>query len=295
MTVVCVTLNPAEDRVVQIDTWPPAGTVRPRHVYASAGGKGINVARALHLLGRRVITTGLCGGRRGRWLIDELRREGLGPSFASITRETRVTYTLAGPHGETLVVAEPGPHVDERDFSGFMAHLRGSLLGAASFVVVSGSLPGGLGAVQMKELVQKVQAAGKRVIVDTSGEALLVPADIVKVNMDEAEEVGLGSDPASAARNLLQVGARMGIVTAGAQGAVLAVGGKVFRQPAPEIDVVSAVGAGDVFTAGLIDALLSSAEPQEALSAAGLAGAAACLEPRAGRFDPTVLEALNRP
>ena len=46
-----------------------------------AGGKGVNVARALRLLGRPVIAAGMAGGATGTRLVDELRNESVLTAF----------------------------------------------------------------------------------------------------------------------------------------------------------------------------------------------------------------------
>lgn len=285
MSVVCVTLNPAEDRVALVDPWPPEGTVRPKQVFSSAGGKGVNVARALRAMGRTVVTTGIVAGARGAWLVDRLQEEGLHPSFTTVPGETRLTYTLAGPDGETMVVAENGPEVGESGFSEFLAVLDRCLGTSTDFVVVSGSLPRLYVSDPLGDIVDVAHAAGKKVLIDTSGPGLLTPADIIKANLSEAEDAGLGHDPADAARALVDNGADMAMITMGAEGAVLADRDVVFRQPSPEVSVVSTVGAGDAATAGLISSLLDGGDPERALAVAVMAGAAACLDARAGYLD----------
>lgn len=285
MSVVCVTLNPAEDRVALVDPWPPEGTVRPKQVFSSAGGKGVNVARALRAMGRTVMTTGIAAGPRGAWLIDRLQEEGLNPAFTTVPGETRLTYTLAGPDGETLVVAENGPEVSESGFSEFLAVLDSCLGTSANFVVVSGSLPRLYVSDPLGDIVDVAHAAGKKVLIDTSGPGLRTSADIVKANLAEAEEAGLGADAAQAASVLVADGADIAMITLGRGGAVLADRNGVIRQPSPEVAVVSTVGAGDVATAGLVSSLLDGDDLERALATAVVAGAAACLDPRAGYFD----------
>jgi fructose-1-phosphate kinase PfkB-like protein len=238
------------------------------------------------------VTTGLCGGRRGAWLIDALTSEGLHPSFSHVAGETRATYTLLGPHGEVLMVAEPGPEVSWKEFRGFLAHLRGSLLPAASMVVVSGSVPQGFEAALMRDLVGLIRGSGRRVLVDTSREclraALDAGADLVKVNLDECVEAGLvdrSANSLEAADALVGAGAGTGIVTNGDKAAAWSGNGQRVVVEAPKVDVVSTVGAGDVFTAALVDSLLSRGDPQEAMRAAAVTAAATCLNARPGHID----------
>src|SRR5690606_11452479 len=103
----------------------------------------------------------------------------------------------------------------------------GSLLPAATWVIASGSLPTPLTRDAMTELVDVVHAAGKRILVDTSGPALQVEADVVKANLDETREVGLGTTAEGAARALVASGARLAMITDGPRGALLTDGSRM--------------------------------------------------------------------
>ncbi|MGI5861759.1 MAG: carbohydrate kinase family protein [Myxococcales bacterium] len=82
---------------------------------------------------------------------------------------------------------------------------------------------------------------------------LLLPlADVIKLAEDELALCTGERDPARGAQALIERGAKLGIVTRGARGALWARGGKVFEQPSPKAAVVDQTGAGDGFDAGLI-------------------------------------------
>ena len=55
---------------------------------------------------------------------------------------------------------------------------------------------------------------------------------------------------------------------------------------APQVDVVSAVGSGDVLLAAFLAALVNGRSSEDALRSAVAAGTASTLEVGAGRFDP---------
>ncbi|BCJ62360.1 hypothetical protein Jiend_57820 [Micromonospora endophytica] len=61
-------------------------------------------------------------------------------------------------------------------------------------------------------------------------------------------------------RHWQDLGVALAVVTLGAGGVVAASGTREFRLPAPVVDVVDTIGAGDSFTAGLL-AGLSRAPP----------------------------------
>jgi sugar/nucleoside kinase (ribokinase family) len=102
---------------------------------------------------------------------------------------------------------------------------------------------------------------------------------LVKATHDEGELLTGCADPAAAAEALCGFGARLAVVTRGAEGAVMrgAASGEV---GAPVVDVVAPLGAGDAFmgalAAGLADVGWEPERAAEALEGAAAAGAAAC-------------------
>src|SRR5438093_1280961 len=62
-----------------------------------AGGKGVNVARALKRLGEPVIATGLVGGHNGARILDEMTAEGILNDFVRIRGESRTSTVVVDP------------------------------------------------------------------------------------------------------------------------------------------------------------------------------------------------------
>ncbi|MBJ6125083.1 carbohydrate kinase family protein [Microvirga splendida] len=83
-------------------------------------------------------------------------------------------------------------------------------------------------------------------------ERLLAYADIVKASDEDIELLYRTRDLASAARIWLQRGPKLVIVTRGEKGPLAAFRHTVLERPAPKIEVVDTVGAGDTFHAGLL-------------------------------------------
>ena len=87
-------------------------------------------------------------------------------------------------------------------------------------------------------------------------ERVVALADLVKVSSEDLGWLYPGEDPVLAARRWVGVGPELVVLTAGGDGAVaLPAGGQQVRRPAPQVEVVDTVGAGDAFTAGLLAAL----------------------------------------
>ena len=67
--IVTVTLNAALDRTLTVPNFQLGQRHRASEVLTLAGGKGINVARALKRLDVPVVATGLAGGRTGTRIV----------------------------------------------------------------------------------------------------------------------------------------------------------------------------------------------------------------------------------
>lgn len=102
---------------------------------------------------------------------------------------------------------------------------------------------------------------------------------VVRTNRKEAEILTGIEDPAAAAGALCGLGARLGVVTLGPEGALVR-GAASAEETSPEVEVVAPLGAGDAFMGTLAAGMaIRGWEPgsaAEALAAAAAAGAAAC-------------------
>ncbi|GLW64319.1 ribokinase [Actinomadura rubrobrunea] len=86
-------------------------------------------------------------------------------------------------------------------------------------------------------------------------------ADVVKASDEDLAWLYPDATAEQAARDLLARGARLVVVTLGADGAFALTADAQARVPAPPVDVKDTVGAGDAFQAALLDALASAAAP----------------------------------
>ena len=110
--IVTVTLNAAVDRTLTVPNFQLGHRHRASGSLTSAGGKGINVARALKRLDSPVIATGLAGGRTGDRIIEELAAEAILNDFVRISDESRTSTAVVDPTAGMLSeIYEWGPAV----------------------------------------------------------------------------------------------------------------------------------------------------------------------------------------
>ncbi|TDV34911.1 1-phosphofructokinase family hexose kinase [Actinophytocola oryzae] len=248
--ILTVTLNAALDVTYQVPTLRLGETHRPTAVDVRAGGKGLNVARVLHALGHETMVTGLVGGDTGAAIRADVRVSGLRESLFDMAGPSRRTVTIVSD-GTATAVNEPGPPVSISDWADFLGGYH-ALAARASFVVLSGSLPGNL---PDDAYAQLVRATGTPTILDASGgpllEGLAARPSVVKPNAAElAETTGL-SDPVAAARVLLGRGAGAVVASLGADGLVAVTERGSWRVRVPEALSGNPTGAGDACVAAL--------------------------------------------
>jgi fructokinase len=99
-------------------------------------------------------------------------------------------------------------------------------------------------------------------------ERLLTYATIVKASDEDIELLYSTHDLASAARSWLERGPKLVIITRGEKGSLAAFADRIVERPAPRIEVVDTVGAGDTFHAGLLAWL----DAKDLLTPQGIAG-----------------------
>jgi len=295
--IVTVTLNAAVDRTLTVPNFQLGHRHRASTSLTSAGGKGINVARALKRLEAPVVATGLAGGRAGDRIIDELAAEAILNDFVRIADESRTSTAVVDPTAGTLSeIYEWGPAVRADELDTLLDKLH-YLSRVATFVVFSGSLPRDVEDDFYAEAIRDLNRRGVQCVLDCEGEPLRVGVDaepfLVSPNQREAEslvgqEFSEEEDFSMALDAIADLGARNVLITQ-----VTSCFGlfreerqvRRLRASIGRIDPVASVGAGDVLLGVFLAARYNGRPLDEALCSAVGAAAASVLELGPGRFD----------
>ena len=296
--ILTVTMNAAIDRTVAVPNFRQGNRHRAVESRTLAGGKGINVARALARLGRPVIATGLAGGPTGQRLVEELAGEAILHDLTPIADESRINLAVIDPtSGEQTEINERGPEVSEDEVEAFLERLN-YLAGGASVCVLAGSLPPGVEADLYARVIRDLREAGVTTVLDADGEpmraGIRAGPSVVSPNVLEAEElVGHefegSADLAAGLAQLLELGAGEAIVTRsdGCVGAVGQGSERAFYEVSIEaLEPVAAVGSGDAFLAGYVAARYDGAAPGDCLAYGVACGAESTQHFGAGTLDP---------
>ncbi len=289
--------NPIFDRTIAVPAVVPGAVIRALDVELTAGGKGINVARALRALDESAPILLAVGSAD----IDEYRRllqdEGADFEILAVSGHVRVATILREIDANRVtVVNEPGDTMAEAEWQS-LCDAVAARISAGDRVLCMGSMPRGLPLTSLAALIAVVHQQGASILIDTAPEhlAAALPAvpDLVCPNVHEAE-AALDSSEASvmddadavrsraraeeAARQLCARGARRAIVTAGEAGVAFSDGTVTLWVDAPPVKVVSPVGAGDSFVGGLTHLWMHGEDDWTRILQSGVAAASASCE-----------------
>ena len=283
-----ITLNPSLDRTVTVDGLKVNESNRWTALHHYAGGKGIDVSRAIHEMGGQTIAYGFTGGHEGSTLEVLLDEEGVPFSFTKIKQETRINFIISDTKAsQQTIINAPGPHISKRELARFLKKLRG-IYPSPELMVVSGSVPPGVPFDIYYAIVQGAKSRRVRTILDSAGqwleEGIKAKPYLIKPNVHEAEELLKAELPTEeaitkAALNLIEMGVEIAVISRGKDGIIAATRDGMFKAVPPPVKVRSAVGAGDCTIAGLALKLAWGEPLIEACRLAVAMGTAAVLTP----------------
>jgi 1-phosphofructokinase family hexose kinase len=296
--IVTVTLNAAVDRTLTVPNFQRGQRHRASEGLTLAGGKGINVARALKQLGVPVVATGLAGGRTGTRIVEELTGEAILNDFVRIVDESRTSTAVVDPMANTYTeINEWGPAVRREELATLLEKLQ-YLSRSADAVVFAGSLPRDVDPAFYGEAIRELNRRNVVTVLDAEGLPLRLGVEaepsLVSPNQREAEalvgqEFRDDEDFVMALQTIADQGAREVLISLelGAFGLIRDERARRrLHAVGPRLEAVSEVGAGDVLLAAFLAARLDGKPGDEALRTAVAAGAASTLSVGAGRVDP---------
>ncbi|MGI8513297.1 MAG: 1-phosphofructokinase family hexose kinase [Solirubrobacteraceae bacterium] len=302
--IITVTLNAAVDKTLEVPNFQLGRRHRSVQQRTLAGGKGVNIARAIKRLGQPVVATGFTGGAAGTRIVEQLTEESILNDFVRVKQESRTNTAVLDPTtGSQTEINEPGPEVSEREVELFCDKLL-YLAQGAQICVFAGSLPRKVDSALYARLIRDLRKLGVTTVLDTDGEPLRqgvrAEPSIVSPNVLEAEELvghefNDDEDWAIAVREMVELGAGEALMTT-ADGCVAQVaednGTGMYRVRVEPLEPRAAVGSGDAFLAGYVAARYRGSPPAECLRFGVACGAESTQHLGAGLLDPREVERL---
>jgi ribokinase len=256
----------------------PGETVTGGVLEILPGGKGANQAHAAARLGARVTLVAAVGDdAAAEQAVADLSDDGISTSgLLHCPGPSGTAVILVDEAGENMIAVAPG--ANERLTPAEAARLLGGQVTAGAVILASLEIP----LATALAAADAALAAGATLVLNPAPGQVL-PAGLmhgVILTPNEGEVLRLtpaANGEGTAVAGLLDGGAAAVIVTRGSRGATL------FRAdqppadfPAPKVQVVDTVGAGDAFNGALATALAGGLPLETAVTAAVEAGAFAC-------------------
>ena len=285
--ILTVTMNPALDVSTSTDKVMDTHKLRCTAAKLHPGGGGINVARVVHRLGGDCLALYPAGGVNGqllRQLLDQEQVRGHCIAIGGETRQSFAVHEVSSGHDYRFVL--PGPELNPDEWQACLDYVSALNL-PPRYLVVSGGLPPGVPDDFYVRLARLARARGSQVVLDTSGPALAAAlaegVHLVKPSLRELRELTgrpleTEQDWRAAAQQIITDGqAQIVALSLGADGALLVTADRALRARSLPVKVESTIGAGDSFVGGLLWALHSHADLEQAFRCGMAAGAAALL------------------
>ncbi|MEP2641060.1 ribokinase [Roseobacter sp.] len=288
------------DLTSHLPRWPQVGeTITADRTLVDLGGKGANQAVAAARLGAHVSLIGAVGADGfGQQVLRTLTDANLKLAVETqTTAATGMAFIDVGPEGDNIIRLAPGANAT---LTPEIILRHAPLIAKAKVLLLQNEIP----------LDASLQAAkiarsyGARVVMDPApapqtmwDTETLAHFDIITPNAHEAalmtkHTAQTLSDAQKTASDLVLLGPRGAVVTMGAQGAAWQIGGIRGQQPAPSVETVDTVAAGDCFNGTLAVFLAQGCLPDQAIQFAVDAAALATTKPGAAAAAPSLSDLL---
>jgi len=275
-----LTLNPAIDVHVTLPSFRAEHENLAENVSRDIGGKGINISRALTENSIDNCAVVVLGEQNGR-------------EFEEALKEAELIYqaiTCPGSIRENITIHPADAKETRLSFKGFTCSKAlldevEAMIDCSGVVTFTGSLPGGIDSGDAEAFLMRLKNRGAKLVIDSKSVSLEMLRRIgpwlIKPNAEEIESYFGGKMTEArireAAMELHRGGIDNAMISLGNGGALLASGGRLYRQRVPDVRVLSTIGAGDSSIAGFLAAYVRGGDAADCLRSAGAYGTAACL------------------
>jgi 1-phosphofructokinase family hexose kinase len=291
-----LTLNPAIDKVITLDTLEKNHTNRVVEAVEGIGGKATHVSINLKILGTTSRAFGICHGDAGKRIMGYLSAYGLEVAFIHKDgAESRTNYLVVERSNDCTIIAEKGVPLRQQDIAELIDAMRARIL-VGDFLVLSGDAGNCENPFVYNQILQQLADRGLRVFVDTSGPALARCMEsalfLVKPNLRELSAL-CGREVTAREDDVLRALDSLGgspvevvAVSMGGAGSILRCADGLFRAVAPAVKVRNTIGCGDCYLAGLVHGFSGGWPVEETLRLATAASAATAESVLSVGFDP---------
>lgn len=283
MKIYTLTLNPAYDVHAYIETFTPYHENLAQMQSKIAGGKGVNISRALVNAGIDHTAVVVVGNENATDFTKELQDAGLNCFLIEKDGRIRENLTFHCGNAPETRISFAGFALDPSIFDVLEQQL---VVDDDTYITYTGRNPSGITTADAMCFLKKLQAKGAKIVLDSKSFGLedmyeLKPW-LIKPNQEEISElleceIHNFDECVEKATIFAKNGIENVMVSLGEQGALLISNGEAIVATPPQIKAVSTIGAGDSSIAGFLCATYHGLSPQERIATAVSFGTAACM------------------
>jgi len=299
MKLITLTLNPAFDVHCSAEHFEACHENLAVITDREAGGKGINISRALTVNGVENLAILAVGDANGADFCRELDKDNMKYSLITVEGRIRENITIHTKDAPETRLSFTGFDTDSSLLASFEKQLM-PILGDGDIVTFTGRVPSGISMEEVKAFLFKLKSKGAKIVVDSRSfskdDLVEVKAWLIKPNEEEIavylnREINSFESVLDGAKELYSSGIENVMISLGAEGALLVCADGCFIARPPKISALSTIGAGDSSIAGFIAAALAQKNSCDMLRTAVSYGSAACMT--AGTRPPKAEDVLT--
>lgn len=300
--IITITLNPAIDKTISISDFKVDHVNKIESQRIDPAGKGINVSKVIKALNGESIALGIIGGETGNEIKRYLNDKGIKNDFVNVDKKTRSNLKIVDYVNHTFTdINEQGAFVNEIKQKEIVNKIL-EYANKDNLLVLSGSTPEGFDKTIYKEIVEKAQAKGAKVILDASEnlflEGIKSAPYLIKPNVHELEvalnvSIKTHSDIVRAARKIIELGVKLVVVSDGGNGSIFVTKEEAFIAKGIKVEVKSTVGAGDSMVAAIAYGLDQKLELKDIMILASAVSTANVMTEGTQTGDLSIIESLK--
>ena len=285
MKIITITLNPAFDVHCSAEHFEACHENLATITEREAGGKGVNISRALTMNGVDNLALLAVGDANGADFCRELDKDGMTYEAIELKGRIRENITIHTKDAPETRLSFTGFATDESLLEKFEEKLI-PMLESGDLVTFTGSVPSGISMAAVKGFIANIKNTGAKVVIDSRSfkkdDLIETKPWLIKPNEEEiavylGREIDSFESVMDGAMALYESGIENVMISLGSKGALLVCADGAFIARPPKIKAISTIGAGDSSIGGFLAAAAAGKRSDEMIKTAVSFGSAACM------------------
>lgn len=227
--ILTIDLNPVLEKTYYMEKLLPKVETEAEKAIYKSGGPGINCAQALNKFNLDAYSIGFLGGLSGKYIINNLRDQGINCNFIQIKDETKTSISLVENNMFLSKITEPSPRVTREELGSFY-ELYKNTISDCDIVCGLGSLPTGTPEEIYFDLISLSNSMNKAFLLETTGLELKYGIEakpyMVKLNLHELEnlthlKLNFENEIIKAANYILEKGIELVVIDLNEKGSIV--------------------------------------------------------------------------